>query len=646
MPNPKDQGPLISIGMSFNAQELRHLIGTANDLVADLVSAHLVRPGPVVLSRNGALDELWRVHDDDADEILAVQARPGRGASYPACATLITPDGRVARFDPLPDDEQIVPFSDAADAVPNDGNWYSVVVRASEVTSGRGTLTVTSGGTTVTGEGTTFSRLSPATEYTGLPASDIPFPSVIVVAGTASNDGSYTVASVTTDTEIEVEDTFTADETIPPANWYVKGRRLDTAYPDPADHLQRLDVTFEVMARVNTPVDGDFVLADVKNDGGTLRIVDRRAGSCAQLGHTLAPRAAGHLPIPRLAVDTASPFTAITREQVEVDNALSDAVSVAAAPTSSGQVLMVTIDTGTTDLNAYRSERPFTFGSGVAIDTGVSTAHVAPLPAGTGLTHLCVYEKSGVFYASTTDDDGDTWTTGAIIWDPTDVDAADTVQDPWILVAHTGRILVYGSYRDNTIGRRAIRVVYSDDYLDSWEIGDGTGASVASHLSQNCLRPTAVQDRRGRYLLAWDQNASPQAISCKVVTAGEGISFSGATSWSTVAPTGNAGNYRPVLLAGAGEGALLLWLNAHVAVGPIEARRLYGAVLDEAPLVSALDLLFYLDDAAGTAGSNGLGACYLPGGELAVVFESPGPSYPAVTRCVVPLVAGPLGFSG
>jgi hypothetical protein len=130
----------------------------------------------------GHLDTHWLVSDDDDDGTVNVSAVGSM--DYPPFACLVNHKGEVVTYNPSP-----ATSPELAEAVPDDGVWYSVVVRAAWVTRGRGRLTLASGSAAVVGSGTAFARM--------VAQDDIPVPPLlnqptkIRIASGGSNDGDY-----------------------------------------------------------------------------------------------------------------------------------------------------------------------------------------------------------------------------------------------------------------------------------------------------------------------------------------------------------------------------------------------------------------------------------------------------------------------
>jgi hypothetical protein len=219
----------------------------------------------------GHLDTHWLVSDDDDDGTVNVSAVGSM--DYPPFACLVNHKGEVVTYNPSP-----ATSPELAEAVPDDGVWYSVVVRAAWVTRGRGRLTLASGSAAVVGSGTAFARM--------VAQDDIPVPPLlnqptkIRIASGGSNDGDYSVKTITSDTAITLTTNAAATETVAEGDWYEIGYWITDASPTSEAAYQRLVPEFEIVDVVATPDDGDYVLCDVMRDSGSTpqcTFRDRRA---------------------------------------------------------------------------------------------------------------------------------------------------------------------------------------------------------------------------------------------------------------------------------------------------------------------------------------------------------------------------------
>jgi len=625
MATHSDPGLLMrNAGLGVSIQDLHGMQGAIMDAVDAALAGMLVRAGPVCPSSNmGTMDTMWEVMDDDLNAVVAVRAR-GAG-SVPAHALLVTADGQAVPFDPVPDDEVVVPFSDSADEIPNDGAWYSVVVRATTTTTGRGALSVTSGSPNVAGDGTRFTRMAATADF---PTGTLSHVTRIVVDGTTSNDGTYSVSTITDDDTLVVSSNFLATEVIPPANWSIRGRWLSVAM-EPADVtvLQRRDVEFEVLPRVAVPAAGDHVLADVYNDGGTLRIIDRRAGSCALFAQQFSARPMGRKLSANVVYDTSgATLGAITREII-TPAATPQADVVSCAPVRGGQVLSVWVENGSSDLNATLSDQlPFSLAAAVYIDTGVDSASIVALPEGHADTHQVYYVKSNALHLANTDDNGATWSLQGVIWDPTGAHVSNTLRDPWAIRLQNGRMVVAVSYLSNGVTKRTIRYAYSDEYGANWDTNADAGYQAVADVAHHLDRPGLAQDVTGRILLAYESDASPRGIETRINANPSGSAWGTLTIGPAIRSSATDARYRAVPLAGETPGFVVLFLRSDTTLLSAGGRTLAYAVINGEPQTAMLADVFtsdgWLAGGSDTEPALPLGACYAQGGEIHVMHAA------------------------
>jgi len=128
----------------------------------------------------------------------------------------------------------------------------------------------------------------------------------------------------------------------------------------------------------------------------------------------------------------------------------------------------------------------------------------------TELTHVSAYIASGKLFVKTSTDRGNTWAGGgAAIWDPTAIDANDTVSDPCIVELRNGRVRICCVYYDDSAAEYSIRSIYSDDVAGAWSTNSNAGTTHTSGASNILRNPTMGQDMRtGRIWLAYERDTS------------------------------------------------------------------------------------------------------------------------------------------
>jgi hypothetical protein len=87
-------------------------------------------------------------------------------------------------------------------------------------------------------------------------------------------------------------------------------------------------------------------------------------------------------------------------------------------------------------------------------------------------------------------DGGATWTVLGTIWNPAAVDAADVITNLAIAQAPDGRVYLSATYADNSASTTRTRVVYSDDYCETWNTNSNNGYNVLTSGEDNQCRWT------------------------------------------------------------------------------------------------------------------------------------------------------------
>ena len=269
MPTPfRTPGALRYPGRYYGVLDLRGDASEAWLEQRDARAAAMSRAGLIVpVGASGELDTQWEVHDDNNDGTVTVRAR-GTDAAAPHAAFVDT-DGTIVVWDPDPADE--------VDVGAPGGHWKTLVVRRAWVTHGRGELTLSTHSATVSGSGTLFTRMAAADEFAGTGLLNKPTRIRIL---TGANAGTYTVASITSDTVLELSAEAAADQTVAPDEWEEVASYLTGITPPDDAAFQRLVPEFELVTRTDSPDPGDYMLADVKRQAVPITktlIVDRRA---------------------------------------------------------------------------------------------------------------------------------------------------------------------------------------------------------------------------------------------------------------------------------------------------------------------------------------------------------------------------------
>lgn len=460
----------------------------------------------VARTPHGALDDQWRVHDDDNDGSVSIEVAATESSA--SAAALVTADGDLVVLDEaLP--EEIT--------VPNDNTWYTIIASVSTTEVERGTIAVAIGSNAVVGTGTRF--LSTLDGFTSSPFSR---GSKIRIFGSgAGNDGTYTVDSVNSDTSL----TLTAN--VPGGSesglsYSVAGDYFNVTPADPDIH-QYQRVTITRIPLVRDVGAGAFPLADVKRNDAAgppkVRIIDRRlqrfyrtvvqeagqgsVGTALQVRNVYQVSTGGALSLgtrPKLGYVTGT--GGFGAEDAGVATAGSDDILVAV---ENGGV----IDFFNQNGGATPAPGDPTFGStGAGSITGVDPA-LLRMPEGSALTHLLFYTRADRIYVRSSDDDGATWGAEVLVIDPTAIDALDTAANPAAVRLLSGRILVVFEYQDNSAGKTYISSVTSDDLGATWDDDAGQGYAVFTSGLGDVLEPDVAQAADGRIAVVFSESASP-----------------------------------------------------------------------------------------------------------------------------------------
>jgi hypothetical protein len=421
-------------------------------------------------------------------------------------------------------------------ALPDDGVWYTLVVRRLRTHRERGYLTVTVGSALVQGSGTEFTRWLAFTDDAigrggrlRIP-DNTEVPRVLGRGGSAvGNEGSYEIDTITNDTQLTLR-TPVSGANEAGLIYVIEGDYTGTPPTAPDGDLHWYDrAEFELVARTIVPAAGDIILADVMYDSGadpTVQIIDRRRGSLYRpmphdlggaivLGSQCRNGTAG-------SSDAATPwFDTLYRVTSGFGATLE---SIDAAPMPGGWLCVVQADT---EIRAFWWERlsshaPGTsdygwvepLGATVTIDNSGSATDVAlvqvPQPDADGAvpaeaTHICFYVKSQIAYRRYSTDNGATWSGETIVWNPTTVDPNDEILHLSAILLQCGRLILIASYRDDSASEYSIRYVYSDDLGATWSTNTDAGFTWAADAGENYLAPAIYQDDFGRIHTAFIQ---------------------------------------------------------------------------------------------------------------------------------------------
>jgi hypothetical protein len=444
---------------SFNDDEVKaaRLAGSrTTGLVCD------VEPG-------GRLGGRWALEDDGSGTVAFL------GETVPQM--LVDEDGSAAVWDPAE-------FESNLPAVPDDAVWYTLVCRIKLSEYARGTIDFTTGSAALAGTDTRLTRHSGATS--GGDNGGLGTKIRVEAADSANgNDGDYQLDTITDDTNATMTSNAlgTTETGVP----YKVIGSFFAATPSAAEIHLRPVVEFELVTRTRTPAAGDLVLADVMYDTGSsadVQIIDRRlqnvwrpmVPSEGQQGLMLAHRF-------RLQTKASGASWTIQPDIDELYTTGAGTMGQSAAALNQDGAHALVWDRGGTiysaEVNRNRGQltAPASFGGGTAPCVVRSPRRDATSGE---LEMLMFYVSANAIWMSISTDSGATWGAGAKKFDPTNVDALDTANDPCAVFLPNGRLVVACSYFDNSAGTNTIVSFYSDDYGDNFVVNGDAGYALVT----------------------------------------------------------------------------------------------------------------------------------------------------------------------
>lgn len=425
-----------------------------------------------------------------------------------------------------PSTSNVPPYAEGI-SVPNDSTWRTLVVRVARTRYLPGYVSFTGASADITCSGEIdFTRLS------GKTTNGLPFGTRLRVDedDDVSLAGTYYIDEVTDSTNA----TLTA---VAPADGVVRVSVVGTyqvAEPSTEadmDIYQRLVPEFELVTRTTSPAAGDMIIADVWFNGSDTKIYDRRSANLAHVRPGIAEP--GWVPalMPTFALDTTSAFTGVTLQEAQVataDNGVGDITAVPLYdPSTYGAhpyfLLAYNVVTLNTLLSATYTPNVGTNSLGTLTPAGTiyatgtgSTPSALAIQTGarvtggtTETTVLVAYHNAGKIYIKNSTGGGATWSGGlSATWDPTTIDASDTVTDPFLIRLRNGRVLCVGIYYDNSATNKySIRNIYSDDGGATWSVNSHNGVTNVSATNTRVRKnPCMAQDpNTGRIWLAYEE---------------------------------------------------------------------------------------------------------------------------------------------
>lgn len=444
--------------------------------------AHSAQTGLVLPVRYGAFRNAWRVFDSDDDGSLSISKGD---------------EGHAVAYDS--DGYAIVMSEDADEAVTvvNDATWYTLVMRRQVWTKERGTLTLTTSSATVVGSETEFTRYRGyTTDAVGLARRGTRI-RIDAADSSFGNEGEYEIDTNPDDVNLTFRTSaLGTDES--GIDFYIKGDfAIQPVAVDGGDIHKRVTPEFALVAQTRIPADGDIILYDVKRDDGAgppkVTLIDRRHANRWRAVE-YERRLTRLVPLAHwAAADPGDYFSPkLDRNTVHLSGA-NLVAGIGVAP-GKGQVPAVAVVAFSTadEVVAYQlSQDTRTWSvAGTVISsgvTGITPTAIERLPANhPNGTHVCIYVKTVKLYRKFSTDQGTTWGSEALIWDPTLDTAADKVFSPGVLLTRRGRLIIWAQYEDNSapVGQQYdLRYIYSDDYGTTWNTNINAGFTMLQALT-------------------------------------------------------------------------------------------------------------------------------------------------------------------
>lgn len=510
--------PDIRIGEEYHGHQLigqaeLRLDGTINRRTVKLLRQGLIERAGVYSPQAwpGCMDRAWSVAQVSGGEITVRSERAGlRPFGQPGELWGITQNGDVFEYEP-PAANAVVAES------PADSTWRTLIVRPVIVLDEPGTVEVTSGSATFIGTNTRWTDTMIGKTTDGGPRGT----KIELRATDVSNAKEYEVDTVVSDTELTVTAASLPGADEAEIVHFVKARYSTSATSPDYERTQRLGVEFELVDRETVPSSpDDFYLADVWYDGATMKFIDRRAYNLVTFSDFQQGRMTVGL-APEVYFDTAAPYLAAGSSVRTLRVATAgDITEIAMCRGAQGAIVAAVFNGTSVFFDSFNPSSETWANVATIVTAAITGLSLIQLPSATGYTHACFYTLAGVCYVRRTSDDGVTWTTASVVWDPTGT-PGDLALEPAAIHLLNGRILVLMSYYDSGAGKYKLIYVFSDDYCVSWDDNSGAGYTWVNSsfmgTDYDARRPAIHQADNGEIFTAWQVNttgATTYSIRC------------------------------------------------------------------------------------------------------------------------------------
>lgn len=486
----------------------------------------------------------WSVNDPGSDGVLRLQTAEGAqaGSLWMRRNSTITPylgiapDGQVLEL-PTEDNIQLDDGSGSFITVPDDATWYTLVAKAEVTTLEPGSLDLTGGSATVTGNRTKFTRYAEGSDPRATKLR------IDAANTTQGNEGTYEIVAITDDTTMTVSPAPPATE--PSVSYRAKGNFFSGDPADPDIH-NNVRVTWELIARTVTPPTDALIVADVMRDTGAqpeAQIIDRRYCNVFRKLDIDHQRRWFVSPIIRDGGTTAT-GEECTQDRLGVHNAavstndqwVAAAAAGVGADMSPGTVLGADHTTGLLAVVGEQAGAAFDVeaveyvpfgdpaistlwrspdgGGAVNVVTGQAGTcvglDIVAVPLASGNTHLvhASSDSNGAVAQYSSDDNGATWGSDGAIWDPANFNAGDAIVGGLSTVlTRMGRIILVGSHLTSAASDAELRYIFSDDLGATWDTNSDEGYLLITTAASLDFRfPDIVEDDLGNLWTAYQAN--------------------------------------------------------------------------------------------------------------------------------------------
>lgn len=537
----------------------------------------------------GELDTVWELHDDDADGTVNLRSR-NVNSQNADLAYAVTETGDIVEYNQDDANPNTVPEL----ALTNDGTWRTIEIAFELSNYAPGRIALTGASAALGGaDGADFTRFSGFTSDPGIGRGT----KIRILAADSSNgnEGDYEIDTVTDANTATLTGNAlgTTESDLP---FLIIGDYFGSTPASPYLHQRLVPVLYEV-TRTRTPsAAGRIIIADAKRSGAAVTIIDRRWASRVREVLTRTPvrifpatNMVGSDLDDLVAKMYNSAFTAPTTHYIW------PALAPCREAGVEGNLLMVCKDTSGTKFREF-DHRTYTWqnpGGGAAVtlidSSDGNNLAITDMPAGSGYTHVYFHININVVNMRTTGDNGQTWSGKIAIWDAPAVDAADQLIAVACEMTRDHRLIVAGTYYDDSAGTYNIKYIYSDDYGTTWSTNTNFGTDLVNDGGGGVayVVDDIAEAADGTIWTSWRTDGDGVGL-CKGVTPNIPTATGGASGGGTIVST--AGSESRLFMAPNGA-VTLFWgedwagVSAILHAAQIQAKSSAINVLRKYPLL-------------------------------------------------------------